>query len=229
MADLYIHQSKHYVAVDCIIFGFDTYELKLLCIKRNFEPKKGKWSLMGGFIEDNEGADEAAERVLFELTGLKDIYLEQLQAYAEPGRDTAERVISIAYYALINSVKFDHKISKNYDARWFGLNQIPDLIFDHKKMVYKAMKRLKRRCRYQPVGFELLSEKFTLPQLQNLYENIFRREFDKRNFRKKILTYGILNKLQEKDKNGSKKGAYYYQFDYKRYKELTNKGFNFEI
>ncbi|MDA3823619.1 MAG: NUDIX domain-containing protein, partial [Bacteroidales bacterium] len=200
-----------------------------LCIKRDFEPEQGKWSLMGGFLEENESINEAAERVLFNLTGLKDIYLEQLQSYGDTGRDSAGRVISIAYYALIDSVKFDKQISKDIDAQWFALNKLPDLIFDHQEMVLKAMKRLRRRCRFQPIGFELLPKKFTLPQLQNLYEEIFGTEFDKRNFRKRILYLGILNKLEEKDKLGSKKGAFYYKFDKKRYNELMDNGFNFEI
>lgn len=229
MSELYLKHTKHFVAVDCIIFGFDMHELKLLCIKRDFEPEKGKWSLMGGFLEEDESIDQAAARVLFELTALKDIYLEQLQGYGETKRDSAGRVISIAYYALIDSVKFDDKISKDYNAQWFTLNKLPKLIFDHKEMVDKAMKRLRRRSRFQPIGFELLPKKFTLPQLQNLYEQIFGIAFDKRNFRKKILAPGILKKLEEKDKEGSKKGAFYYRFDKKRYNELMYNGFNFEI
>lgn len=229
MPSLYHQHSKFHLAVDCIIFGFDMQELKLLCIKRDFEPELGKWSLMGGFLDQNESLDEAAERVLFKLTGLNNIYLEQLQSYGDTHRDPAGRVISISYYALIDSVKFDKQISKDFDAQWFALNKLPNLIFDHKEMVFKAMKRLRRRCRFQPVGFELLPKKFTLPQLQNLYEQIFRTEFDKRNFRKKFLTLDILKKLEEKDKHGSKKGAYYYKFDKKRYNELMDNGFNFEI
>jgi len=229
MAELYLQHKKHFVAVDCIIFGFDMQELKLLCIKRDFEPQKGQWSLMGGFLEEDEDADAAAERVLNELTGLQGIYLEQLQSYGNVSRDPAGRVISIAYYALIDSVKFDREISRSYHARWFTLSDLPELIFDHKQMVDKAIKRLRRRCRYQPVGFELLPEKFTLPQLQNLYEQIFGTTFDKRNFRKKILSFDILQKLEEKDKDGSKRGAFYYSFDHVRYNELMNNGFNFEI
>lgn len=229
MQSPYSNNEKFYVAVDCIIFGFDMHELKLLCIKRNFEPEVGRWSLMGGFLERSESADQAARRVLYELTALKDIYLEQLQAYAETDRDPAGRVISIAYFALINPVKFDKQLSKLYNASWFDLKHLPELIFDHKEMVNKAMKRLRRRSRFQPVGFELLPNKFTLPQLQNLYEEIFGAKFDKRNFRKKILSFGILTRLEEKDKEGSKKGAFYYRFDKKRYNELMDNGFNFEI
>ncbi|MEX2370955.1 MAG: NUDIX domain-containing protein [Bacteroidales bacterium] len=229
MTHPYNKHSRFYLAVDCIIFGFDTKELKLLCIRRNFEPGKGKWSLMGGFLEMDESIDEAAARVLYELTGIENIYLEQLQGYGERDRDPADRVISIAYYALINSVKFENVISDKYSASWFNINQIPELVFDHKEMVDKALRRLRRRCSTQPVGFELLPEKFTLPQLQNLYEKIFDREFDKRNFRKKILSPGILKKLEEKERQSSRKGAFYYQFDKQRYDELTNNGYNFDM
>lgn len=226
---MYRKNKKFHVAVDCIIFGFDRQELKLLCIKRDFEPEKGRWSLMGGFLKESEDIDQSAERVLYELTGLDDIYLEQLQAYGERDRDPAGRVISIAYYALIDSVRFDKQISRTYDARWFSLDHLPDLVFDHRVMVDKAIRRLQRKCRTQPVGFELLPEKFTLPQLQLLYEEIFGRAFDKRNFRKKILAMGILKKLEEKDKEGSRKGAYLYQFDKDKYDAMMNNGFNFEI
>lgn len=226
---MYRKNKKFHVAVDCIIFGFDRQELKLLCIKRDFEPERGKWSLMGGFLKESEDIDQAAERVLYELTGLDDIYLEQLQAYGERDRDPAGRVISIAYYALIDSVRFDKQISRTYDARWFSLDHLPGLVFDHRVMVDKAIRRLQRKCRTQPVGFELLPEKFTLPQLQLLYEEIFGRAFDKRNFRKKILAMGILKKLEEKDKEGSRKGAYLYRFDKEKYDALMNNGFNFEI
>lgn len=229
MKDLYVKHPRHYVAVDCIIFGFDKQKLKLLVIKRDFEPGKGEWSLMGGFVQEGEAVDDAAARVLKELTGLSDIYLEQVQAYGELGRDPAARVISIAFYALIDSVKFDQEISRDYHARWFSLDKIPDLIFDHQIMVDKALRRLRRRCKSQPVGFELLPEKFTMPQLMKLYEAIFQQKFDKRNFRKKILSNGVLNKLEEKDMEGSRKGAFLYEFEKKKYNELIRNGYNFEI
>lgn len=229
MNDLYSKHAKHYVAVDCIIFGFDKMKLKLLCIRRNFEPGKGNWSLMGGFVDNDEGTDQAAERVLKELTGLGDIYLEQLRAYGDDERDSAARVISIAYYALIDPDRFAGNLSSEYDAAWFELDELPDLIFDHKEMVDKALRRLRRRCRTQPIGFELLPEKFTLPQLLALYETIFDRELDKRNFRKKILSNEILVKLEEKDMEGSRKGAFLYQFDKQKYDELLESGLQFEI
>jgi len=229
MPDLYSQHSTHYVAVDCIIFGFDREELKLLLIKRGFDPGKGQWSLMGGFLRDRESLDAAASRILHELTGLGEIYLEQLQAYGEPDRDPEARVISIGYYALINTAQVEQIITKDYDARWFSLEELPELVFDHNILVDKALRRLRRRCRTQPVGFELLPEKFTLPQLMKLYEAIFQQEFDKRNFRKKMLSFGLLRKLEEKEKEGSRKGAYLYCFEQEKYESMIRNGFNFDF
>lgn len=217
------------VAVDCIVFGFDNEGLKLLLIKRNFEPAKGKWSLMGGFVKQDESLDDAAKRVLYDLTGLKDIYLEQLNTYGKPGRDKAGRVISVAYFALIKTKEYDKAKGEVHGAKWFRFEEKPALIFDHNDMVEKAHIRLIRRVRYRPVGFELLPEKFTLPQLQMLYEAIYQEELDKRNFRKKILSMGFLIKLNEKDKSGSKKGAFLYKFNEALYEELEKKGFFFEL
>lgn len=226
---MYKKHPKHFMAVDCIIFGFDREKLKLLVIKRNFEPMKGQWSLMGGFLQEGETLDRAAQRVLGELTGLYDIYLEQLYTYSDVNRDVAGRVLSTAYYALIDSDEFVPNMGKDHQAEWFDLGMLPGLIMDHNQMVEKALARLRRRCRTQPIGFELLPQKFTLPQLQQLYQAIFQESFDKRNFRKKILAMGILNQLQEKEKDSSKKGAYLYTFDIQKYNELKNKGFHFEL
>lgn len=225
----YENHTRHYVAVDAIIFGFDKNKLRLLVIKRNFEPELGQWSLMGGFLGESETPDEAAARVLKELTGLEGIFLEQLYTYGEVNRDSAGRVMSIAYYALINSEKFDDRYDTDFQGKWFDLNTIPKLVFDHSKMVEKALKRLRRKCRTQPVGLELLPERFTLPQLLKLYEAIYQQEFDKRNFRKKILSFGVLNKLEVKDTSGSKKGAFLYTFDREKYEELLEKGIEFEF
>jgi ADP-ribose pyrophosphatase YjhB (NUDIX family) len=229
MTDHYKDEAKHYVAVDCIIFGFDGDRLKLLLIKRNFEPGKGQWSLMGGFLKENEGLDEAAQRILEQLTGLRDIFLEQLLTYGEVNRDPAARVISVAYYALINTSNFDEFKAQNYKGSWFELTEMPDLIFDHVEMVNKARKRLRRKAKNQPIGFELLPQKFTLPQLMKLYEAIYDQKFDKRNFRKKLLSYNILKMLDEKDKKGSRKGAYLYQFDAEKYEQMISNGFSFEL
>jgi 8-oxo-dGTP diphosphatase len=229
MVQYYKGFSKILVAVDCIIFGFDQDGLKLLLIKRKFEPQEGQWSLMGGFVSLDESIDDSAKKVLNDLTGLKDIYLEQLYAYGDVNRDQVERVISVAYYALIKTDDYNEKLGEVHGARWVKMNDKPDLIFDHNLMVDKALARLKRRVKSEPVGFELLPEKFTLPQLQLLYEAIFQEEFDKRNFRRRILSMDLLVKLDEKDKISSKRGAYKYKFDKSRYDELVHTGFYFEV
>lgn len=212
------------VALDCIIFGFDQETLKLLLIKRDFEPEKGKWSLMGGFLKNSESLDEGAGRILHTLTGLNDIYLEQLYAFGEVDRDPVERTISVAYYALIDIHKHDKKLVKEYGARWFAMNDLPDLIFDHEEMVEAAKKRLRFKASHQPVGFELLPEKFTLPELQKLYEAIYDTSLDKRNFRRRMLSMDVLFKTDEKQKKYSKKGAYLYRFDQDKYLEKVNNG-----
>ncbi len=223
------HYSPSITAVDCIIFGFDGKELNLLLIKRNFPPAQGEWSLMGGFLEQKESINDATKRVLKELTGMSDVYLEQLQGYGEIDRDPGQRVISIAYYALIKIDDYDEVLADKFNAKWFPIDKYPKLIFDHSSMVNKALRRLQRKAQNQPIGFELIPQKFTIPQLQKLYEAIFRKEFDKRNFRKKILSFNVLRKLEEKDKGSSKKGAYYYQFEQKEYNRLLKDGYNFEV
>lgn len=216
----YKSHKKILVAVDCIIFGFDGSELKALLIKRGFEPEKGKWSFMGGFVGEEEDADDAASRVLNQLTGMRNIYMEQLHSFTNPKRDPAARVISIGYFALINIADYDIELKRDYEAKWFPLNSIPALIFDHKKMLLKAKEMLRQKVASHPIGFELLPEKFTLPQLFNLYESIFETALDKRNFTKKILALGVLNKLNEKEKESSRKGAFYYVFDPDKYHKL---------
>lgn len=223
----YKSHEKLLVAVDCIIFGFDGSQLKALFIKRGFEPEKGKWSLMGGFLNKNENADEAAIRVLYQLTGMKNIYMEQLYAFTDVKRDSAGRVISIAYFALINIEDYSEQLKLEHEAKWFLLNKTPPLIFDHRKMVKKAKLRLQEKVVAHPVGFELLPTKFTLPQLQSLYEAIYDAPLDKRNFTKKMLSLGVLNKLDEKEKQSSRKGAYYYVFDSFKYKKLEANGVKF--
>ena len=212
------------VALDCIIFGFDQETLKLLLIKRDFEPEKGNWSLMGGFLKKSESLDEGAGRILHTLTGLNDIYLEQLYAFGGVDRDPVERTISVAYYALIDINKHDKKLVKEYGARWFPMDDLPDLIFDHSEMVQAAKKRLRYKASHQPVGFELLPEKFTLPELQKLYEAIYNTSLDKRNFRRRMLSMDVLFKTDEKQKKYSKKGAYLYKFDQDKYLEKVNNG-----
>lgn len=214
------------VALDAIIFGFDRENLKLLLIKRDLEPEKGKWSLMGGFLKAGESLDDAASRILTKLTGLRNIYLEQVYGFGEIGRDPVEQTISIAYYSLINIHDHDKELVKKYSARWFPINDLPDLIFDHQKMVEAAQARLQHKAATQPVGFELLPEKFTLPELQQLYESIYETDLDKRNFRRRILATGVLEKTNEKQKGFSKKGAYLYKFDERKFhkKKISDNG-----
>lgn len=225
----YKEQAKFFVAVDCIIFGFIKNELKILLLTRDFEPGKGKSSLIGGFVNENESLDQAARRILFDLTGLKDVFLEQLSAFGELERDPGERVISVAYYALLKAQDLDHDYVEKHGARWCPISECSPLIFDHDNMKKKALTRLQRRAKSQPIGFTLLPRKFTIPQLQNLYEVIYQRKFDNRNFRKKLLAMDILEKLELKDKSTSKKGAYLYRFDKKKYNKFLEEGFLFDL
>lgn len=211
-------QSRTLVAVDCIIFGFDGQELKLLLVHRGFEPEKGRWSLMGGFVQTDESLEMAAARILKQLTGLANVYMEQLHTFGNPDRDPVERTISVAYYALIDIHKYEQQLSDDFRPEWFPLTRIPKLIFDHEQMVAYAKAKLRDKAAFQPLLFELLPEKFTLPVLQNLYERVYEREFDKRNFSRKILANGLMVKMKDKEKHSSKKGAYYYKIDKRKYK-----------
>lgn len=228
---LYSRYNKYFVAVDSIIFGYDILdkEIKLLVIKRSFEPAKGKWSLAGGFVDPDESLHVAAGRVLRNLTGLDKVYMKQLHCYGDIKRDPGARVISCAYWALIKLKDIDPVLAEKNGAHWQSLNRLPHLIFDHNSMVSLALKELQMQIRIKPVGFELLPEKFTLVQLLNLYEAICQRSIDKRNFRKKILSMEILEKLDEKEKETSKKGAYYYRFNEGRYNQLIKNGFYFNL
>lgn len=209
----YKGQQRFLLAVDCIIFGFDGKDLKLLLIQRAFEPEKNKWSLMGGFLEEKEALDEAANRILKKLTGLEDIYLEQLHTFSELNRDPAERTVSASYFALIDIARYEKQISHNYHAEWFLMNNRPKLIFDHDKMVELAQKQLRFKAAIEPLLFELLPDNFTITQLQNLYEAVYEAAFDKRNFIRKLMSTGLLIKLAVKDKSGSRKGAFLYKLD----------------
>lgn len=231
MNDFYAKHPKILVAVDSIIFGFneDDVELKLLILKRDFEPQKGSWSLMGGFVNPDESLDNAAQRIVEELTGLEDVYMEQLYTFGDPARDSGGRIVSVSYFSLIKIKEYDRELVRKHGASWVPLSELPNLVFDHNEMVEKAMRKLRIRARTQPIGFELLPEKFTIPQLQRLYEAIYQSPFDKRNFRRKVLTMGLLDKLDEKEKRTSKKGAFYYKFNTEKYEELLQKGFNFEV
>jgi ADP-ribose pyrophosphatase YjhB (NUDIX family) len=215
----YQGQTRILVAVDCIIFGYDGEEIKLLLIQRGFEPRVRDWSLMGGFLKPNENLDQAASRILHELTGLKDVYLEQLMAFGKIDRDPVERTVCITYFSLINIRKYEKQITELYNADWFNLNKVPKLIFDHNKMVEEAKIKLRYKAALHPILFELLPQKFTIPQIQNLYQQVYETAFDHRNFSRKILSTGILVKLNEKDKTSSKKGAFYYQIEKEKYQQ----------
>ncbi len=223
----YNGQTRMLVAIDSIIFGFDGVQLKLLLVKRAIEPEKGNWSLPGGFVQPAEAPAQTAVRVLREMTGLSQVYLEQLQVYGEPNRDPVERTISVAYFALIDLLEYEQQLSHDYYAEWFTLNKIPSLIFDHGTMVKMAKKQLRYKAALHPVLFKLLPGRFTIPQLQLLYESVYQTTFDDRNFSRKLLSTGLLIKLAEKDRLSSKKGAYYYQLNEQAYAHNLESFINF--
>ncbi|WP_373495320.1 NrtR DNA-binding winged helix domain-containing protein [Aquiflexum sp.] len=223
----YSNQTRILVAIDSIIFGFDGSDYKILLIQRGFAPEKEKWSLMGGFVQINESVDEAADRILKQLTGLEDVYLEQLQVFGTPDRDPIERVIAVAYVALIDIKKYQQQINDDFHARWFLIKDLPKLIFDHEEMVKTALDRLRYKAMFHPILFELLPDKFTLPQLQTMYESLFDIKIDKRNFSRKILSTSLLKKEKDKDKSSSKKGAYFYSLDEEYYREKFQSILNF--
>jgi ADP-ribose pyrophosphatase YjhB (NUDIX family) len=223
----YAEQHPVLVAVDCIIFGFDGKEIKLLLIHRGFEPEKDKWSLMGGFLSRDESLDEAAIRILKQLTGLEGVYMEQLKVFSDIHRDPEERTLSVAYFALIDIHKYEHQISEQYHAEWFLLAEKPKLIFDHDEMVRQAQRRLRYKAAHHPILFELLPEKFTIPQLQSLYEGVYETLFDNRNFTRKLMSTGLIIRQNGKDKSTSKKGAFYYKVNKRKYREKQSDFLNF--
>ena len=218
------------VTVDGVVFGFDDADLKLLLVRRKSEPCKGAWALPGGFVEISEGLEEAARRELREETGIGELYLEQLYTFGEPKRDPRERVISVAYYALLKLS--EHTVRAASDAievAWFPVAELPELAFDHERIVETGLKRLKAKVRYEPIGFELLPEKFTLGELQRLYETVLEQSLDKRNFRKKILGMELLEALDEYQQDVAHRAAQFYRFKHQRYEQLKKRGFNFEL
>ncbi len=218
------------LTVDCVVFGLDEVDLKVLLIQRDIPPFEGRWALPGGFVRLEETLEEAAQRELAEETGIRDVFLEQLYTFGDVHRDPRERVVTVAYYALVNLQ--GHTIQATTDARnaaWFALDDTPPLAFDHDRILQTAYERLKGKVRYQPIGFELLPDKFTLRHLQHLYEKVLDRELDKRNFRKKILGMGLLQELDEVEQDVAHRAARLYRFDHKKYERLTKQGFNFEI
>lgn len=218
------------LSTDCVIFGFDETNLKLLLIQRGIEPFKGSCALPGGFMRADETIEECAERELYEETSFKNVFIEQLYTFSDVDRDPRGRVVSVAYYALVNLNQYNAIAGDDAEnAQWFSVNNLPPLAFDHDRIVRTALYRLKGKIRWQPVGFELLPEKFTLTDLQHLYEVVLEIKLDKRNFRKKMLKTELLIDLNEKQKNVAHKAAKYYKFDKKKYEQLVEKGFNFEI
>ncbi len=218
------------LSVDCVIFGFEEAKLKVLLIKRAIEPEYGTWALPGGFIRYNENIETASERVLLERTGVSDVYMEQLGAFGDIDRFPDRRVITIVYYALVKPGQYKVNAGPDAsDAAWFILNKLPRLPFDHEKIIQASLARLRRKIKYMPIGFNLLTDKFALLQLQELYEAIYGIKFDKPNFRRKIMKMNLLVPLNEKQKGVPHRSARLYKFDKERYDKLTEKGFIFEI
>ena len=218
------------LTVDCVVFGFDGGGLQVLLIRRALAPFKDKWALPGGFVRVEETLDEAARRELEEETGLKDVFLEQLYTFGAVTRDPRERVVSVAYYALVNLQGHQPKAASDAaEADWFALDALPKLAFDHKEILRVARERLRAKVRYQPIGFELLPEKFSLSALQRLYETVLDTSLDKRNFRKKLGEMDFVVATGELESGVTHRRAQLFRFDEKKYQALMKRGFNFEL
>ena len=222
MTTFYQEFQKVFLSVDCIIFGFDDNKLKILIGKRQMDPGRGEWSLYGGFVRNDESVDDAALRTLYELTGMRNIYMRQVGVFGSVDRDPGERVVSIAYYALINVNDYDDRQREEHGVEWVDIETMPLLYSDHKDMVEKARKLMKEKIKTEPVGFRLLPDLFTLTQLQRLYEAVNGEELDKRNFRKRIKEMDFIEKTELIDKTGSKRGAHLYRFNKRVYNEFPN-------
>jgi 8-oxo-dGTP diphosphatase len=221
---------KSAFSVDGVIFGFDEGDLKVLLIKRGQDPYKGKWGLPGDLVYPNEDLSTAAGRVLYELTGLKNVFLEQVRAFGEVNRHPLGRVITIAYYSLIKISDYEvTPASFAKKAKWHSVSEVGELAFDHNKILDACFKRLQENVRTRPIGFELLPPKFTLTELQHLYESILETELDKRNFRKKILSMKLLVDLDETQEGVAHRPAKLYEFDQERYQDFISEGFSFEL
>ena len=218
------------LTVDCVVFGFDEGDLRVLLIQRDIEPYRKRWALPGGFVHVDESLESAARRELSEEAGIKNVYLDQLFTYGDLNRDPRERVVSVAYYALVRMANHRvHAATDACNAAWFNVYETPTLAFDHAKIVTDALERLKGKVRYHPIGFELLPKRFPLSTLQHLYEACLDEPIDKRNFRKKILSMGLLQETDEIQKDVAHRAARLYRFDPRRYEELTKGGFSFWI
>ena len=216
------------VTTDCVIFGYDGKELKVLLIERGIEPFKGCWAFPGGFLNMDEDALAGARRELKEETGLEDAFIEQFHTFSEPGRDPRGRVITIAHYALVKIQEVEGG-DDAAQARWFPIGEVPPLAFDHDRILRMAMSRLKEKIHFEPVGFELLPDVFTMPQLQNLYESILEVHFDRRNFASKMLKLGILEDTGDRPAGASSRIPVSYRFNKEKYNELKAKGFRLEF
>lgn len=227
------HTSKQIIknlSVDCVVFGFENNRLEVLLIKRKRNPSKDSWALPGGFVLKSETLDDAAVRILEETSNVKNIYLEQVHTFSDIERYPSRRVISVSYFALIDPDKHSLKPGVDTtDVKWYPTNDNLDFPFDHQEIFNKALKQLRHRVKTKPIGFELLPKKFSLTQLQNLYECILGETLDKRNFRKRILSYKMLVPLNDYQKGVAHRAARLYKFDSKAYEELKNKGYNFQL
>ena len=219
MTQFYNEYSKVFVSVDCIIFGFDGSNLQVLIGKRQMDPGRGEWSLYGGFVGTNESLEDAANRVILELTGMKGLYIRQVGAFGKVDRDPGERVISVAYCALINVVDYDDRLRVEHGLEWVSLKELPQLYSDHNTMINNAISQIRRRINHEPLSFKLLPDLFTLTQLQHVFEAVMGEEIDKRNFRKRIKDIDFIEKTELIDKVTSKRGAALYRFNKKAYEE----------
>ncbi|MFB3819557.1 MAG: NUDIX domain-containing protein [Candidatus Methylomirabilales bacterium] len=215
------------LAVGCVVFGFDEGDLKVLLVRRAQPPSQGRWALPGGFVRMEESVDEAARRELREETGLGDVFLEQLYTFGEVDRHPGDRVVAVAYYGLVKRVS--RPAAHARAASWFPASRVPPLAFDHARILQVGLERLRGKVRYVPIGFELLPPKFTLTELQHLYEAILGRSLDKRNFRKKVLAMDLLDDLEEVQRGVRHRAARLYSFNLKKYQRLAKQGVNFEL
>jgi len=218
------------LTVDCVVFGLEGEDLKVLLIQRGNEPFAGCWAMPGGFVDEGEAPERAARRELCEETGLSDIFLEQLYTFGEPGRDPRGWTVSVAYYALVN--RADHQARAADDARkvdWFPVRKPPPLAFDHDKILDVACQRLRGKVCYQPIGFELLPRNFTLSELQRLYETVLGKRLDKRNFRRRVLQTGVLEETAQTERDVAHRAARLYRFNKSKYQRLARRGFHFEV
>ena len=222
MTTYYKEFQKVLLSVDCIIFGFDNNKLKILVGRRQLEPGRGEWSLYGGFVRNDESLDDAANRTLFELTGLRKVYMRQVGAFGSVDRDPGERVVSVAYYALINVDDYHDKLRMQHGVEWIEVDKMPAMYSDHNEMVKRALKLMREKIKTRPISFQLLPPLFTLTQLQRLYEAVIGEEVDKRNFRKRIKEMDYIEKTELIDKTHSKRGAALYRFNKKVFDEDPN-------